>query len=252
MSCTSKNLTSVPHDFPSLITEIILHSNSIKTVEDGAFNNNNLNHLERLDLSDNMISIIADKAFGNVSSLEWLMLHNNDLTGLNLTILDNMPNLKKLSLHNNPWECDCIFGPTFQTFIRKNNKMIHEPFSIYCIVTKEPILDINFHYCQKLKHSVVGLATMSAVLVFVAFIVILIYKLRLLLRVWAYNRFGAPCHKEYEENDDKPYDVFLAYALDDDGFVVNTLLQGLEEGPKSYAVRQLYFIFMNKIYDLKM
>ena len=269
MICTSINLTSVPEEFPNDVSELVLSSNNIERVEKGAFDTPSTTYLQRLDLSDNIIHLIDDKAFGDVSSLEWLMLHNNNLRVLNLTLFDDLPNLKNLSLHKNPWECDCTYGPIFQTFIREKHGIIDKPFSIYCTyngnfaqtwqlikksvdyynITREPILDIDFYFCHNktvhktVEHryhlSVVGLATISAVFVFVAFTVILIYKHRLLLRVWAYNRFGARCHKENEENDDKPYDVFLAYALDDDYFVVNTLLQGLEKGPKSYAVRQL-------------
>ena len=269
MICNATNLTSVPQDFPNFVTEIVLSSNNIERVGKGAFDKASTTYLERLDLSDNIIHLIDDKAFGNVSSLEWLMLHNNNLRVLNLSIFDDLPNLKNLSLHKNPWECDCTYGPIFQTFIKENRRVIYKPYSIYCTydenftqtrqlikknvayynITREPILDLDFYYCHNrtilraVEHryhlSVVGLATMSAVFVFVAFIVILIYKHRLLLRIWAYNRFGARCHKENEENDDKPYDVFLAYALDDDSFVVNTLLRGLETGPKSYAVSPL-------------
>ena len=268
MVCISTNLTSIPQEFPNFVTEIVLSSNYIKTVQEGAFDKAGTNFLERLDLSDNLLHSIDNKAFGNVSSLEWLMLHNNNLRVLNLSIFDDLPNLKNLSLHKNPWECECTYGPIFQTFIKENYRIIYKPFSIYCTyngnftqrqlieknvtyfnITREPILDIDFNFCHNrtvhktVEHryhlSVAGLATISTVFVFVAFIVILIYKHRLLLRVWAYNRFGARCHKENEENDDKPYDVFLAYALEDDNFVVNNLLQGLEEGPKSYAVRQL-------------
>ena len=54
------------------------------------------------------------------------------------------------------------------------------------------------------------------------------FKNRLLLREWAYNHFGARCCRRNEENEDKPYDVFLAHAREDDYFVVNDLLPGLE------------------------
>ena len=56
-------------------------------------------------------------------------------------------------------------------------------------------------------------ASMAAVFVFIAMIILLIFKNRLLLRVCAYNKCGTRCHKEDNDNEDKPYDVFLAYAL---------------------------------------
>ena len=81
---------------------------------------------------------------------------------------------------------------------------------------------------------------MAAVFVFTAMITLLIFKNRLLLRVWAYNKCGIRCHREDNDNKDKPYDVFLAYALADEEIAVLRILPMLEFGPKSYVVRQLY------------
>ena len=134
MTCMSINLSSIPQDFPNFVTEIILSSNYIETLEENALDRPSLKHLKDLDLSDNNIHFIDVQAFRNVPSLQWLRLHNNNLKVLDLSVFDSIPSLVNhgLSLHENPWECDCAFGPTFKRFIEQNNEIIFKPFSIKC------------------------------------------------------------------------------------------------------------------------
>ena len=273
MTCRSTNLSSVPQDFPNFVTEMILSSNYIETVEERALDKASVKPLKGLDLSDNKIHFIDVRAFKNVPSLEWLKLHNNNLKVLETSILDFIPSLLNLSLHDNPWKCDCAFGPKFKGFIEQNHEIIFKPFSINCtyntsngiftpsekstkqrwdhsITRRKPILDMDteFYICRnRTIHKTIEhryhfslVASMAAVFVLTAMITLLMYKKRLLIRVWAYNTCGTRCHKEDNDNKDKPYDVFLAYALADEEIAVFDILPTLEFGPKSYVVRQLY------------
>ena len=275
--CASGNLTAVPQRFPYYATEIALQYNFIKTLDNGAFTYNNIYHLNTLLLNDNNIELIEDNAFVNSSSIQTLTLHNNNLQTVNFTIFERMLSLKFLSLYGNSWKCDCTFGPELQTFVRQNIDIIYNARLIYCTYQKpsdldgnpntsvmqtnmdmsatESILNIDFDFCKNatvhrsIKHrkvvSVEGLVSMGAVFVCITCIVILIHRNRLFLQIWAYNRFGARCHHEDEDNVNKPYDVFIAYAIEDDRFVVLDLLPGLEQGPKQYSVRHSFIPYIS-------
>ena len=116
------------------------------------------------------------------------------------------------------------------------------------------IVDIDFSVCKKpdfrtiiqhdKKQMTIGLVSLACAFTVVGILVVVIYCNRLLIKVWAYNRYGLR-FKQHEdnENDQKPYDVYIAHARDDEFFVVKKLLAGLEEGDSSYKVGFLCIIF---------
>ena len=76
---------------------------------------------------------------------------------------------------------------------------------------------------------------------------ILIHRNRLLVKVGLYNRFGIHFQHEAEDDEDKPYDVFIAHARNDDAFVIGTILPELEEREISYKVTNMHIIVLQSL-----
>ena len=207
-------------------------------------------------------------------NLKTLQLHGNGLGFINLSIFDDLPSLEHLTLHDNPWECTCAFGPAFQKFI--TNDFISEPRIISCkyfnlsdvfmqsamtgpfVELKHatqvtlPLWEIDFSHCEnsttrtihKKSNSVLGVIITVTVFVSIGCLGILIVRNLLLVKVWLYNRFGIHFRHEADDDEDKPYDVFIAHARNDDAFVIGSILPELEERQVSYKVTNMHFIVL--------
>ena len=275
MDCSSRNLTSLPSYWPVDAKKIFLDNNGIKTIKRGDFSFKRLPHLTELYFQNNEINTTENGSIDNLHRLKTLWLHNNKLKSINFDIFDNLYLLNVLTLHGNPWECTCEFGPSFQKFITTRLSIISNAKSIYCkysnltnanmqsvIKTREvelnqegmfsqPVLDIDFSFCENISltriihhrsgESLTGLITVTVLFLCIGCLSILVFKQRLLLRVWIYNKFGVHFHRESDDDEDKPYDVFLAHARDDDRFVIGSLLPELECSEAPYKVRNLHF-----------
>ena len=100
LNYNGKKYTTVPIVNHSCdVTALYLHGNKISTLE--AYQFQNYESLQTLDLSYNEISNVYDIAFHGLSALTRLYLHNNKLTGMPyLGYIEN--NIKWIHLHNNP------------------------------------------------------------------------------------------------------------------------------------------------------
>ena len=269
VDCSSRNLTFFPKVWPRQARVISLKDNLIEKVEKGIFTDNNSVKLEILYLQNNKINVIEKGSFQKLSRLTTLQLHRNHLKNIDLTMFVDMTQLKNLTLHGNPWHCDCTFGPSFKEFVTTGHDIVKKPGAIYCkdldlkdtennkIIKSQlntsdhkstiaiPLLKINFLFCGNVtksttitKQSIIGVASVVTISLGVGCIVILIFKKRLLLRVCIYNKFGARFHHEDDDNEAKPYDVFIAHAEEDERLVVEKFLTKLEGREPSYKVRR--------------
>ncbi len=129
------SISFIPNTYfiPLPVTTINLRSNQLSTIEDFAFQNlqnlttlkifyntplrritknmlKGLSKLEFLQLNLNSIDTLEKGCFSDLSSLQTLMLDNNDLKHIFSAIFDplNRPsNLHSFKFSNNPIECDC-------------------------------------------------------------------------------------------------------------------------------------------------
>ena len=268
MDCSHQNMTTLPVIWQQRTQTIFLNGNNIKEVRNESFTYDKMKQLQKLYLQDNNITLIERGGFQNLTVLNTLHLNNNSLTWIDLTLFQETPSLKHLTLHGNPWKCDCTFGPAFKDFITVNAKIIERPNTVMCMYSDDtqsaitttaggvlftkPLLEEDFNNCRNssqreilkhvTKHSIIGAVSVAAILVALGCIGIGLYSNRLLIMIWAYTRFGARFHYEDEDNEAKPYDVFIAHTREDEMFIVQNLLPQLEEGPLSYKVNGLIVI----------
>ena len=211
------------------IKQIYLQENELNSLDELIFGD--LRSLEGLYLQQNKIKSIGPGSFSQLVSLKHLLLHKNNLSHLDVRLFDSLKSLQSISLHDNPCECDCTFGPEFQKWLVINTEGITNPRKITCRNIKSgniSIMDIDFFYCHHPK-IIGGLVSLSAVFILIGLLIVIVYRNRLLIMVWAYNRYGVRFRREEEDNEGKPYDVFVANTPADELFVIEEMLPRLED-----------------------
>ncbi|XP_014256119.1 protein toll isoform X2 [Cimex lectularius] len=245
VDCSFRNLTAVPLSMPA--SEIVLDVT---------------NHTE-LDLTGNRITSLPNelgKGYGRVTelkighnnltkinisvlspNLEVLMLENNNLSVIDngsLKMLENAKGLRLLTLHKNPWKCDCS-SKDLLLFIHRKYKEIISFDNITCAsgayfsnITKTDLcptpLGINIG---------IALSLLALLGFIICLILVLYYKYQREIKVWLYARgFCLWFVKEEELDKDKVYDAFVSYSHQDERFIVDELVPGLENGSPSYKL----------------
>ena len=245
-----------------------LQQNYIEQIESNTFKS--VSNLKELYLQDNQIHSIENDSFLDVFYLKTLKLHGNNLQYLNVSLFAIMNSLTEVTLSGNPWFCNCHFGPAFQKWLRNHQRIVTDIDYIYCMndliytpwevngqktrgtrrefinstLMNAPLIYIDFsNICNNVStieyryiNSITGITSLAAAFGIFMLIVIVVHKNLLLIKVWVYNRFGVRFHHEENDNAEKPYDVFVTYARQDESFVVQHLLPELEEGDMSYRV----------------
>uniref|UniRef100_A0A0B7BBF9 TIR domain-containing protein n=2 Tax=Arion vulgaris TaxID=1028688 RepID=A0A0B7BBF9_9EUPU len=99
------SLTSVPQGLPINITQLILNSNNIETLQSNVFSSYVL--MENLDLCANSISVLENDSFRGLSRLKYLNLTSNELKIYTFPVLifEPLKSLKMLRIDNNILEC---------------------------------------------------------------------------------------------------------------------------------------------------
>ena len=231
------------------ITEIFLQDNFIRIIGNQTFSG--IPTLEKLCLQNNSIEAIDIDSFEHLYNINSLSLQNNKLTHLNYSNFEKLNRLEDLSLHGNPWYCDCTFGHGFQEWLIAT-EYIPEKGKISCekIIEKSgrmigtvnvmtPLIQIDFSFCIEPDKTETTVAVVSTTLTFLVLgiVTIICFKNRLLFMILAYNHFGLRFKNEDEDDEERPYDVYIAQSKQDDHFVVHQLLPGLEQGQMPYKVR---------------
>ncbi|XP_025092072.1 cell wall protein DAN4-like [Pomacea canaliculata] len=81
------------------LTSLVIQGTAITTLQAGSLSN--LNHLNKLDLSNNLIDVISDNVFQDMAALTHLLLVGNRITSLSDNVFHGLSNLAILDLTNN-------------------------------------------------------------------------------------------------------------------------------------------------------
>ncbi|XP_067141725.1 protein slit-like isoform X1 [Centruroides vittatus] len=98
IQCSRQKLRSVPKTIPVTSTEVYLDVNHINEIPKEM---NLLKELQRLDLSNNQITILPHNIFSNLSKLSTLILSYNKLQCIQEDSFRGLKSLRILSLHGN-------------------------------------------------------------------------------------------------------------------------------------------------------
>ncbi|XP_058239376.1 toll-like receptor 4 isoform X2 [Hemibagrus wyckioides] len=212
----------------------------------------NVTSLERLYLSNCGIQNIDRRAFESLSNLRHLFLSQNKLTVLDfatqsylksLTLLDvgmnsifsiplhtlkNLPtNLSNLDLSFNPIECSCS-QIDFIKWLVNHQQLLRQSANISCKILSQDlnlrVIDFDIEGCVHMRRLTIALCVFAVT--FLVFVSLLIYKFQFYLRYGYILLRGYRASRQQEWS----YDAFVIYSSKDEAWVMDELVENLENG----------------------
>lgn len=150
VQCTSRNLENIPLNLPKDTVVLLLSSNRIRHIPNGAFTD--LHRLRELDLSHNAIESMEVGAFQGISEgLRTLDLSNNHLSSLPKDTFTKLH--ARVRLSHNPWHCECSLQEVLRE-LRLDPETVNE-VGCYTSVQEEyvgqpviQVLDSGINFCN--------------------------------------------------------------------------------------------------------
>ena len=225
---------------------------------------NGLVELKELFLQNNRLVAIGAETFSTLSSLTTLRLDGNQLTSFPVWELSVNPILSSLFLGGNLWSCDCEFLNPFLVFQWKFGSKLQEKEDLRCV--KDPVQNpvtstlISSVVCgDDMKTNVQSSITsvdytpilvavfLAVLLIVIAYLVIFTFRRR--IKLWFHSKNEDK--SVYAPTNDKLFDVFISYSMEDKQFVENSFAANLEHGATSYrlCLHQRDFNPSTPIYD---
>uniref|UniRef100_A0A3B4EHT7 Toll-like receptor 4 n=1 Tax=Pygocentrus nattereri TaxID=42514 RepID=A0A3B4EHT7_PYGNA len=187
-----------------------------------------LQRLQHLLLSQNRLTALDFLAQANLPSLKQLALDQNSISSIPQNTLQNLPkNLSVFDLSFNPIICLCTQRYLIQWII-KHQKMFPKPHNVLCktLQTDSKMRAIEFDI-ESCIHAPIRTLVLSicAVLLFVLASV-LVYRFQFYLRYGCVLLRGYRASRQQECS----YDAFVIYSSKDESWVMDELVENLENG----------------------
>ena len=233
-------------------------------------------YLEELYLQNNELVYINEITFESLRSLRVLRLDANLLTTFPVWQLaaDNRA-LTSVFLAQNMWSCECEFVTVFNDFLETNINAIVDYDNIQCVSSNDIIIDGE--NCAQSKSDKLntdlpnnhnsdnglGLATIlvpaAVATLMLIFGILAVCVFRQSIKTWLYNKSSSiydsnsctnqtPSISSINSNNQqqKLFDVYVSYSLNDSEFVDATLAPTLEHSPGSGASSTSYRVCLQK------
>lgn len=243
VDCSERGFESLPSYMPNNINrtkhydhiELDVSHNRLEVIPSKLGTNYDM--VTKIDLSYNNIRKLSLASFSK--NLTDINLGNNNMTIMDtasINILKNLTSLENLTLTNNPWNCDCE-AKSFITFISKILKQVTNYNNLTCR-TGEPLITKVNNVCPTASEYIGIVSIVLGVSgLLIGLIVTAYYRYQREIKVWLYaHRMCLWFVTEEELDKDKQYDAFVSYSSQDENFVVDKLVPGLENGPTKYKL----------------
>ncbi|CAH1400487.1 unnamed protein product [Nezara viridula] len=244
INCSYRGLTNIPPSLPTSIqleermdvnhTELDLRGNKITFLPNRL--GNGYSRATKIYLSYNNLTSINLTSFSD--KLQVIEIDNNNLTRMDedsLIVLAKSKHIKTVSLQNNPWICDCQ-STLFLLYTQANKEKITNLNNLKCS-NGIPFSELTAtELCRTMTTDII---TLSVTLVFICLLVgsFIGFFYQMEIKVWLYAnklcRFFGP---EEELDKDKLYDAFVSYSHQDEKFVLEDLVPGLENSPRNFKL----------------
>ncbi|XP_076830921.1 toll-like receptor 4 [Brachyhypopomus gauderio] len=187
-----------------------------------------LQRLQHLFLSRNKLMVLDFLTQPNLPSLTQLAVDQNNIASIQLNTLQNIPsNLSVLDLSFNPINCLCT-QTDFILWIIKNQKLFPHPYNILCKSlspsTTLRVTDFDTQSCINIRRLKIVLSICAAIVLVSASV--LVYKFQFYLRYGCIVLRGHRTAKQGEYS----YDAFIIYSSKDECWVMDELVDNLENG----------------------
>ncbi|XP_050982053.1 toll-like receptor 4 [Labeo rohita] len=212
------NLTLLEHLDMSYCRVVELHPSSFK----------NLQRLRLLNLRGNNLMTIDFLALQNLKKLTSLYVDKNSITSIPLHVLQKLPkNLIEFDLSSNPIDCSCS-QTDFIWWIIQNQNILKQPENIFC-KTLSPssdfrATDFDVDSCVHKKR--------LAIVLSVFFITVVVLLSFLVYRFQFYVQYCCILLRGYRSpgQQECSYDAFVIFSSYDEAWVINELMENLENG----------------------
>ncbi|XP_056104044.1 toll-like receptor 4a, like [Rhinichthys klamathensis goyatoka] len=212
------NLTVLEHLDMSYCRIVELHPSSLK----------NLQRLRLLNLRGNNLMTIDFLIHPSLKQLTSFYVDKNSITSIPLHVLQKLPaNLSEFDLSSNPIDCSCS-QTDFILWIIQNQNILKQPENIFCktLSTRSDFraVDFDIDSCVQKKRLTIVLSLCFVSLVVV--LSVLAYRYQFYLQYcWILLRgYRSPGQQECS------YDAFVIFSSYDEVWVMNELMENLENG----------------------
>ena len=139
-------------------------------------------------------------------------------------------------IENNPLECDC----SLQHLVLKNVKYNkgHQFLNIHCFKEKIEIEEFITDNCTHSSSSeLLVIALLASFVSIISIITLLIYVYQTEIRIFLFSHNLCTWLISMDRLDaNKKYDAFLSYCYKDEDFVLNEIVQKIENDPRNFKV----------------
>ncbi|KAK9964756.1 hypothetical protein ABG768_005901 [Culter alburnus] len=212
------NLTVLEHLDLSYCRMVEVHSSSFK----------NLQRLRLLNLRGNNLMAIDFLTHSNLKQLTSFYVDKNSITSIPLDVLQKLPtNLSEFDLSSNPIDCSCS-QTDFIFWIIQNQNILKQAENIFCqSFSPSPdfrAADFDIDSCVHKKRLTIILSVCFVILVVV--LSVLVYRFQFYLQYCCIllRGYRSPAQQECS------YDAFVIFSSYDEVWVMNELMENLENG----------------------
>ncbi|XP_062852146.1 toll-like receptor 4 [Trichomycterus rosablanca] len=187
-----------------------------------------LTRLKHLFLSQNKLVVLDFVTHPYVKSLTMLNVERNTISSISNYVLQNLPkNLSVLDLSFNPFDCSCS-QIAFISWITSHQHLIQQSNNLFCRQltqgSKIRVLDYDIESCEHIRRLTIVLSICAVTVLSLG--AVLTYKFQF------YLRYGCILLRGYKVSrlQEFSYDAFVIYSSKDESWVMNELLENLENG----------------------
>ncbi|KAI5636554.1 TIR domain-containing protein [Phthorimaea operculella] len=166
---------------------------------------------------------------------QWLDLRHNRLShGTTEQASALFSGGRRVWLDDNLLLCDCDNRPLLDA-IQRHRHQVQDYDMLSCVGTSEPLSSVSTDVlCQVVQ--TVSLSAAGALILVIGLIVVLYRRYKEQLHVFLYSKGWCLRCLQDPDSDDKPYDAFISFAHEDQEYVMNTLLPGLEQRSEQFRI----------------
>ncbi|XP_058241399.1 toll-like receptor 4 [Hemibagrus wyckioides] len=188
----------------------------------------NLQMLSQLLLSQNKLMVLDFLTQPNLQSLTRLAVDQNSISVISLNTLQNIPvNLSVFDISSNPFSCLCT-QTDFILWTVKHQKIFPQSNNILCKTqssdSKMRVIDFDIEGCVHMRRLTIALCVFAVT--FLVFVSLLIYKFQFYLCYGYILLRGYRASRQQEWS----YDAFVIYSSKDEAWVMDELVENLENG----------------------
>ncbi|XP_063050314.1 toll-like receptor 13 [Engraulis encrasicolus] len=190
--------------------------------------------LSELHITHSLLPSLNFLIDANLSQLRNLQVQDNQIQGINQTIIQSLPNLEYIDLRYNPFICDCsnewLLHWANQSKLTQVVYFNQYHCSYPSALKREHLEDLNTDSCSQNLEFIYFAGSFS--LVIVTLLVSFIYNFMRFQLVYAYYLFLAYLYDSMGQRKQKQhgflYDAFISYNSQDERWVHRELLPNLE------------------------